>query len=348
MRQGVSGTDIFTAVVGLVARNKRRYGGYIVHVAIVLIFLGFAGDGFKQDEQVLLRPGQQVQVGDFVVRLDAVRVTEDNQKQMITAHTTIFREGKEIANMYPAKWFFRNHEDEPTTEVAIRRSFAEDLYLVMPEYDLAVQSASMEIHVNPLVNWIWMGFGLLAVGTAIALLPETALAFAGATVPANAATTSVLLLSFLLWPAGVMAQTGETVQPTQRSALYRQLEGEIMCTCGCRSPMGSCPMRPNCGHYDTQAARLSQHLGDGKDHDAVIAAFVQEFGGQDVLARPIDRGFNRLAWLFPYLVAAAALIGLGVTARRWSRRTTPAVAGDAGLLDPALNARLDDELKDLD
>jgi cytochrome c-type biogenesis protein CcmH/NrfF len=107
-------------------------------------------------------------------------------------------------------------------------------------------------------------------------------------------------------------------------------------------------MRPNCGHYDTQAARLSAHLNDGKDHDAVLAAFVQEFGGQDVLAAPIDRGFNRLAWLLPYLVAAAALIGIGVTARRWSRRTSPAVAGDAGLLDPALNARLDDELRDLD
>jgi hypothetical protein len=80
----------------------------------------------------------------------------------------------------------------------------------------------------------------------------------------------------------------------------------------------------------------------------VLAAFVEEFGGQDVLTRPVDEGFNRLAWLFPYLVAAAGLIGLGVTAHRWSRRSAPAAAGDAGLLDPALDARLDDELRDLD
>ncbi len=53
----------FTALVGLVGRNKRRYGGYIVHVGIVLIFLGFAGDGFKKEEQVLLHPGQQTTVG---------------------------------------------------------------------------------------------------------------------------------------------------------------------------------------------------------------------------------------------------------------------------------------------
>jgi len=347
VRQGATGTDVFTALIGLVARNKRRYGGYIVHIGIVLIFLGFAGEGFKQDEQVLLKPGQQVQVADFVVRLDAVRVTDDGQKQMITAHTTVFRDGEEIARMYPAKWFFRRHEGEPTTEVAIRRTFSEDIYLVLPAFDLEEQSASMEIVVNPLVNWVWVGFGILALGTGVAMLPETAFSFALARIPANAATTSLLLLSLLLWPAAVIAQSGQTVDVKPRSALHRRLEGEILCTCGCRSPMGSCQMRPNCAHYDTQAARLDGYLAEGKGYDAVRVAFVEEFGGQAVLAAPIDRGFNRLAWLFPYLAAAAALIGIVLTTRRWSRQAAPAAAGDAGP-DPALSARLDDELRDLD
>jgi len=347
VRQGATGTDVFTALIGLTGRNKRRYGGYIVHVGIVLIFLGFAGEGFKQDEQVLLRPGQQATVGDFTIRLDAVKVTEDGQKQMITGHTTIFRDGEEIARMYPAKWFFRKHEQEPTTEVAIRRTFAEDLYLVMPAFELQDQSASMEIVVNPLVNWVWVGFGILALGTGIALLPDTVFAFAMARVPANAATASLLLLSLLLWPAAVIAQSGENVSVTERSELHRRLEAEIMCTCGCKTPMGSCQMRPNCGHYDTQAARLNQYLAEGKDYDAVRVAFVQEFGGQAVLAAPLDTGFNRLAWLVPYLVASLALIGIVVTARRWTRPTAPAATGDAGL-DPALSARLDDELRNLD
>ena len=236
----VSGSGLRPALIGLVGRNKRRYGGYIVHVGVVLIFLGFAGKGFTQDEQVLLKPGQQAQVGDIVVRLDAVRVTDDGQKQMITAHTTVFRDGEELAKMYPAKWFFRKHEDQPTTEVAIRCSISEDIYLVMPAFNLEEQSASMEIVVNPLVNWVWVGFGFLALGTLIALLPETVFAFALARVPANAVTTSLLLLSLVLWPAAVIAQSGETVSPTQRSALQRRLESEIMCTCGaCRSTSGS-------------------------------------------------------------------------------------------------------------
>ena len=66
-----------------------------------------------------------------------------------------------------------------------------------------------------------------------------------------------------------------------------------------------------------------------------------------MLAAPVDRGFNRLAWLFPYLAAGVALIGIVATTRRWSRQGAPAPVGDAGL-DPALSARLDDELRNLD
>jgi cytochrome c-type biogenesis protein CcmF len=348
VRQGVTRTDILTALIGLTARNKRRYGGYIVHIGIVLIFLGFAGEGFKHDEQVLLKPGQQATVGDFTVRLDAVKVTDDGQKQMITGHTTVTRDGKELAKMYPAKWYFRKHEDQPTTEVAIRRSFAEDIYLVMPAFNLEDQSASMEIVINPLVNWVWVGFGILALGTGIALLPETVFAFAMARVPAHAATASLLLLAAVLWPAAVIAQAAQDVPVKDRSALQRRLEAEIMCTCGCKSPMGSCPMRPNCGHYDQQEARLKTHIAEGMDYDAIKASFIQEFGGQDVLAAPLDRGFNRLAWLLPYVVATLALFGIVVSTRRWSRQSsTPAAAGDAGL-DPELSARLDDELRNLD
>ena len=66
------------------------------------------------------------------MRHDRVAVTDDGQKQMITGHLTIFEDGREVARMYPAKWFFRKHEEEPTTEVAIRRTLSEDLYIVMP------------------------------------------------------------------------------------------------------------------------------------------------------------------------------------------------------------------------
>jgi cytochrome c-type biogenesis protein CcmF len=216
----------------------------------------------------------------------------------------------------------------------------------MPAYNVQEQSASMEIHVNPLVNWVWIGFGVLAIGTGIALLPEAAYSFAMAKVPANAVTTSLVLLALVLLPSISLAQNG-MVAPKNRSALERRLEGEIMCTCGCKSPMGSCQMRPNCGHYDTQSVKLTAYLAEGKDYDAVRAAFVEEFGSQAVLAEPLDTGFNRLAWLFPYIAAVVALAGVFFTARRWSRPAAQAATPASGV-DPVIDARLDDELRNLD
>jgi cytochrome c-type biogenesis protein CcmF len=186
VRRRGTGTDYFTAMVGLVGRSKRRYGGYIVHLGIVLMFLGFAGEAFKVDEEVLLKPGEQAQVGQYAVRNDGVRVTDDGQKQMITAHVAVLRDGKGLDTAYPARWYYRKHEQEPVTRVAIRRSAAEDLYIVLPGFDLETQSATLQVVINPLVNWIWVGFGLLALGTMIALLPEQVIAFAPARAPAAA------------------------------------------------------------------------------------------------------------------------------------------------------------------
>src|SRR4030095_4610427 len=344
VRQGATGTDILTALIGLVARNKRRYGGYIIHVGIVLIFLGFAGNGFNRSEEVTLKPGQQTTVGDYTVRLNGVKVTDDGQKQMITADTMLLRDGREVARLYPARWFYRKHEDEATTEVAIRRGFVEDVYLVMPAFSVEEQSASMGIHINPLVNWVWAGFGVLALGTGIALLPETVFSFALASLPAGAATASVLLLAWLMWRSTRFAQ--QAVPVVQKSALHRQIESEILCTCGCRNPVGTCGML-NCPGHKSQEEKLVAYLAEGKDHDQIIAAFVADYGSQAVLTAPIDKGFNRVAWLLPYVIGVTGLIAIVVTARRWSSAPKVVAAGEAGL-DPSISARLDDELRDLD
>jgi cytochrome c-type biogenesis protein CcmH/NrfF len=102
----------------------------------------------------------------------------------------------------------------------------------------------------------------------------------------------------------------------------------------------------NCHGLDSQTAKIKQHIADGKDHDAIVAAFVQEFGSQDILAAPIDEGFNRLAWLFPYAIGILGLITIGLMARRWSQSAQrPAVAEG---IDPDVNDRLDDELRNFD
>ena len=353
VRKGATGTDIITAMIGLVARSKRRYGGYIVHLGMVLIFLGFAGEGFKLEEQALLKPGQQKTVGHFTIRHDALRVTSDSQKQMITGHVTVTEDGKALGQMHPAKWFYNKREEEPTTEVAIRRAPAEDLYIVLAGYDVSTQTATYAITVNPLVNWIWLGFGVMALGTGIALLPETVFAFAGAKIPSGAATTTMLLLLLLLPAAPVRAQHVETPQSAStevaRTPLEKELWQEVICMCGTcgRKRIGDfC-----CAKAAEMRGEVARLLDEGKTRQEVLDYFVAKYGSQEPLASPIDKGFNRAAWLLPYVLGATGAAMVAFVAVKWSRREEDPGAPDApaaSSADSELQARLDDELRDLD
>jgi cytochrome c-type biogenesis protein CcmF len=361
VRKGMTGADVLTAMIGLMGRNKRRYGGYIVHVGIVLIFLGFAGEGLSRDQQMLLKPGQQATFADYTLRLDAIRGTEDAQKRMITAHITVMDEsGREIGKMYPARWFFHKHEQEPTTEVAIRRSFAEDLYIVMPTFELAEQTASVEVHINPLVNWIWLGFGVLAIGTGIALLPESAFSFAMAKLPPEPVTATMVLLALLLLPGIAQASSAEasakaeqmhsdkpqTATLIMRSPEERAVARKLACWCGgcSKLPVDTCV----CAHCDHVKEEIAQQVKLGKTEEQVLGYFVASEGGQHVLSEPMT-GIGRFAWVIPYGLGATGLVLVGTAALRWSRRRGEAdIAGSDALESDPLASKLDDELRDLD
>jgi hypothetical protein len=135
---------------------------------------------------------------------------------------------------------------------------------------------------------------------------------------------------------------------TPKSELRKQIESDIMCTCGCRAPMNNCPMGPTCHGLKTLNEQMDSFLARGMTREQVRAAFVAAYGGQDILTAPIDKGFNRLAWAFPYIIGVAGAVAVGVAARRWSHHTL--ASPDVGAIpnDPQLTGRLDDELRDLD
>jgi cytochrome c-type biogenesis protein CcmF len=270
---------------------------------------------------------------------------------MVTADVSVFENGKQIDRMYPARWFFAKHEDEPTTEVAIRRAVSEDLYLVLGSYNVTTQEATYKIVINPLVNWIWFGFAVMAFGTGLALLPESAFAFAAAKIPAGAATTSLLLL-FVLLPAPARAQHVENPQMVivvPKSPLEKDMQNEIICMCGTcgRKRIGEC----TCSLAAEMRAEVAKLVAEGKTREQIYAYYIAKYGSQEPLASPIDEGFNRLAWFFPYLIGATGAASIAVVAFRWSRREPTADAAEPVANttdDPALRERLDDELRDLD
>jgi cytochrome c-type biogenesis protein CcmF len=359
IRRKNTGTDFLTALVGLVGRNKRRYGGYIVHVGIVLMFIGFAGGAYKKDEQTSLKLGQQFTVGKYTIRNDGIKVSDDGQRQMTTAYLSVFENGKQIDSMYPARWAFRKHEDTPTTEVAIRRGFDEDLYVVMPSNDpatVASQVAPLEIIINPLVDWIWLGFGVIAFGTGIALLPERAYSFAVAKLPVEAATTAVLVLGLVLggaskaraqagMPPGSDSSTQTSYYP--RTDFEKQMQHEIVCTCGCgHVSIAECRKDP-CATSHQMRGELAGMVDRGLNREQIKAEFIANYGNEEMIAQPIPKGFRPLSWILPVIVGGSAAAAVGLVALKWSRKHD-ASTDEQGVIEPEMNERLDDELRNLD
>ena len=325
----------------------------MVHLGIVLMCLGFAGSAYKLDEQVLLKQGETVTVGKFTFRNDGIKVHDDGQKQMTTAYLALLRDGTQIDTLYPARWVFRRHEGSPTTEVAIRRGFAEDVYVVLPGTDpamMAAQTAALQIVINPLVNWIWLGFGAIAFGTGIALLPERAYSFALSKAAADATTTTAaLLLVALLGSRPLLAQHIESpanAPIVTTSDLEKEMRREMVCICN------TCPHYPlsecTCPEAATMREELGQQVRLGKTKAQIRDWAVERYGSQEALGAPIDKGFNRMIWALPWTVGGGAALAVGLFAVRWSRKRSELAPETPAAVDPGLNERLDDELRNLD
>jgi len=374
VRKKNTGADVFSAAIGMVLRGKRRYGGYLVHVGIVLMFVGFGGQAYQRESEARVEPGQTVKLGKYELRFDRLAHEEDRQKEMVSGEITVLVGGAVVDHLKPAKWFFHGHEGEPTTEVAIRRGAAEDLYVTLGNYDLADGVGNVKIVINPMVDWIWFGFMMLALGTGLALMPEAVLdrILARAPAPSSSGTATgaaalalVLAMAVLLGarPAHAQAPTptlpqaqmtlGQSEAPQAQGELENWLIRNIMCQCGsCRHTLIECASE-NCGHAIQSRNEIHQLLGQGKGKQDVIQFFIQKYGSQVALASPIDTGFNRLAWALPYGAGLLAAGGLIVGARRLARkapsdRSPSGEATAASAQDPDLADKLEDELRNLD
>jgi cytochrome c-type biogenesis protein CcmF len=374
IRRRNTGSDPFTAVLGMVIRGRRRYGGYVVHAAIVLMFVGFAGQAYQKEVEVKMTAGQEQAFGRYSLRFDRLAHEEDRQKEMITGEITVLENGKVIDRMRPARWFFHKQPESPTTEVAIRRSPAEDLYITLGNYDLGEGSAALKLVINPLVDWIWLGFILLAMGTGIALLPDSVLQPVTVRLPAGSAAAGapgsggggaggaaalllVLALS-LLTPIAARAAASTSAQIEEDR---KWLEANIMCMCGmgsagCRHVLKDCGAE--CGHHPKEREKIRQMLDEGKTRDDIKGYFMERYGGQIALASPLDQGVNRLAWALPYGLGVVGAGALAFGAWRFTKKhksaagggeaTAPEAASSKAAADPELEDRLEDELSKLD
>lgn len=170
-REGVSWLP---ALGRTVARSRRRYGGYVVHLGVVLMVIGFAGAAFTTERQALLRPGESMDVGSYTLRYTGSDTTETAEKQINTATVEAYRGGERIATLTPQR-NFHFAQEQPQSEVAIRSNPIEDLYVVAQSFDPDDRAVALVAFVNPLTWWIWSGAVVMLGGMAI-LLTERATA----------------------------------------------------------------------------------------------------------------------------------------------------------------------------
>jgi cytochrome c-type biogenesis protein CcmF len=164
----------------LISRNRRRYGGYIVHSGVLLYFVAFAGMAFKREREATLKPGESVEMSSpfgHTYRFTHMAISQyEALNRIVTAATVqVAKDGKSAGLMTSEK---RQHVDsfnrptfEPSTEVAIRSNLQEDVYLVFAGAVNGTEEAVYRFNINPLVLWVWFGGLILALGGIVTMWP---------------------------------------------------------------------------------------------------------------------------------------------------------------------------------
>jgi len=160
------------AFVNLVAKNNRRYGGYIIHIGVVMAFVGIvASSFFKTEVKKSLKQGDSFQVGSYELEFLGLSQNETSHLETISARLELLRDGKPIVLMQPAKLFYKRPQ-QPATSVAIRSTPAADLYVVLAGIDDATGLTTFQVFLTPLVFWLWAGGLIMALGTVVAMWPN--------------------------------------------------------------------------------------------------------------------------------------------------------------------------------
>jgi cytochrome c-type biogenesis protein CcmF len=169
-----SGEGIITALGRLVVRNRRRYGGFVIHMGVVVMALGITGiETFQTETQGALKRGEQLTLGNYVMIFDGLTQfgTADG-RSVSRAEVSVFKDGEFSGKLYPRQDFYVA-EDQPMTIPGVRSTIEDDFYVLLVSWEpIDQQGATFKVFHNPLVNFVWLGGFIFIVGTLIAAWPD--------------------------------------------------------------------------------------------------------------------------------------------------------------------------------
>jgi len=171
VRRALRDESVPHALVALVARNHRRYGGYIVHFGILLLLCGITGSSvFATQRIATLAPGQSAAVGPYTVRYDGLGQATAHGALIVGARLRVFEGARDRGGLVAARDLYLNGRDS-TSEIALRSTPRDDLYVTLVGW-AADGRATLRLLVNPLVMWMWAGGLVVSLGAILAMLPE--------------------------------------------------------------------------------------------------------------------------------------------------------------------------------
>lgn len=167
-----SGDNWGAATWGLLLRQNRRYGGFIVHLGILVIALGVAGSqAWSVQTEVTLDKGQSMELAGYQVRFDGLSASEESNHAKVTGAFTVTNGRAGGYMLYPAKKFYPQ-EQSPIAAVDYRLGWIEDVYLVLGDFANDGSHATVKLQVNRMVSWLWLGGLVLTLGAGLAILPD--------------------------------------------------------------------------------------------------------------------------------------------------------------------------------
>jgi cytochrome c-type biogenesis protein CcmF len=173
-RHNRSGESLPIALWHLAGRNRRRYGGYIIHLGVVLMALGIIGiEIFQTETQGTLAQGGQISLEEYTLTYKSLAVFDtDDGRNIARAAISVDKNGKYVGDLYPRRDYYIESQ-QPMTIPGVRSTWEDDLYVILVDWQpLSSQSATFKIYKNPLVNWLWLGGFIFILGTLVAAWPE--------------------------------------------------------------------------------------------------------------------------------------------------------------------------------
>ena len=326
-------TDAWTAFKQLFVTSNRRYGGYVVHLGVLLIFIGIAGCVFKQEVDFALKPGEVYNFAGHSFRYVEPLINEDEHRTSVAVRIEILKGEKILATLIPARNFYKQSE-QPSTEASIYHTLLQDIYVIVGNMDTTTSRADLRVTFNPLISYVWVGGFVILLGVVLLLMPSQK-----GGLKSTSTLASILFMLFLwgyplspVYAQGMHVETGEDPfifldKDSPRYHQIKEISGKIICQCGgcVRMDLASC----TCSFAKGEHNKIMSMLDQGMNEEGILDAFVKKYG-MPVLTEPPNRGAFRLGAALPLVMLPIVFIlGIILIAKKRRKQDEVLVSGES-------------------